>query len=553
MAPEAETECALPYVANLTATIPAPVTLGQPCVLDQTLNFLDDAAAETAARRPDFKQTHIVCTLGPASRDVPTIRALLRAGMGVARFNFSHGSHEYHQETLEALREACALEDRFCAVLLDTKGPEVRTGTLKGGGPVTYEYKSKVTVTSDSTVEGDEATIALSYANVARDVKPGNKILMADGTLILEVLSCDEAAGTLECECQNTATIGEKKNCNLPGVIVDLPVLTAKDKEDLAWGVANGIDFVAASFVRKGRDLAEIREALGPEGKAVQVISKVENYEALDNIDDIIRESDAIMVARGDLGMEVPLEKMFHVQKVIIHKCNQVGKPVVTATQMLESMCNNPRPTRAEATDVANAVLDGTDCVMLSGETAAGKFPLNAVEIMSSICKEAEACVDNYEVGLRLAKEPIQAENQSYTVLESLASSAVSTAARTGSPCIVVLAATGVTARLIAKYRPKSPVVVGVVPREGRDSIGFAEREKSGHQVARQCLLTKGLVPVIVQPKAAHVEPSAAAKECVMEAIAQAKAKGLCQSGDNIVAMYNVEKQCAVIRIVECP
>jgi len=305
--------------------------------------------------------------------------------------------------------------------------------------------------------------------------------------------------------------------------------------------------------VRKGSDIAIIREALGPEGRYIKVISKVENLEAMENIDDIVRESDAVMVARGDLGMEVPLEKMFHVQKVIIQKCNIAGKPVVTATQMLESMCNNPRPTRAEATDVANAVLDGTDCVMLSGETAAGKFPREAVEIMGSICQEAERCVDNYQTALRLTDVGL-AQNSDLGVLEALASSAVTTSYKMNSPVIVVLAATGVTARLIAKYRPSVPVIVGVVPRgEPRDKIGFKEKGADAEQMARQCLLTKGLIPVVVQPKDLKEEPSAAAKACVLEAIEEAKRLGFCTAGDNIVTLYNVESQCAVIRCLECP
>ena len=251
--------------------------------------------------------------------------------------------------------------------------------------------------------------------------------------------------------------------------------------------------------------------------------------------------------------MEIPTEKIFLAQKLMIQKCNTAGKPVVTATQMLESMCNNPRPTRAEATDVANAVLDGTDCVMLSGETAAGKFPREAVEIMGSICQEAELCVDNYQMGLRLTDAGL-AVNPKMSVLESLASSAVNTSYKMNAPVIVVLAATGVTARLIAKYRPSVPVIVGVVPRgESRDKIGFKGRDVDAEQVARQCLLTKGLIPVVVQPKNLQEESSAAAKACVMEAIAEAKRLGFCAAGDDIVTLYNVESQCAVIRVVECP
>jgi pyruvate kinase len=262
----------------------------------------------------------------------------------------------------------------MCAVLLDTKGPEIRTGTLKGGVSVTYKAGSEVTLTTDYAADGDSNLIAISYKKLASDVLPGNQILIADGSLVLVVLSCDVRAGTVRARCTNTATIGERKNCNLPGVNVDLPTITEKDAQDLVeWGVKNQIDFVAASFVRKGSDLTTIRRVLGRAGENIKIISKVENQEGLINFDDILRESDGIMVARGDLGMEIATEKIFLAQKMMIYKCNIAGKPVVTATQMLESMVKNPRPTRAEATDVANAVLDGTDCVMLSGETAAGK------------------------------------------------------------------------------------------------------------------------------------------------------------------------------------
>ena len=323
-------------------------------------------------------KTKIVCTLGPTSRDVPVLEALLRAGLSVARFNFSHGSYEYHQETLDNLREAMKNTQLLCAILLDTKGPEIRTGMLKEGKPVKIEAGREITLTTDYSFLGDESTIALSYKKLPQDVSPGSQILIADGSVVLEVLSCDVAGGTVRCKCTNSAMLGERKNCNLPGVVVDLPTLTQKDQEDiLKWGVPNDIDFIAASFVRKGSDLDNIRVCLGSEmGQSVKIISKIENQEGLINFDDILTKSDGIMVARGDLGMEIPTEKIFLAQKMMIQKCNLAGKPVITATQMLESMTKNPRPTRAEATDVANAVLDGTDCVMLSGETAAGNFPV---------------------------------------------------------------------------------------------------------------------------------------------------------------------------------
>ena len=322
-------------------------------------------------------KTKIVCTLGPTSRDVPVLEELLRAGLSVARFNFSHGSYEYHQETLDNLREAMKNTQLLCAILLDTKGPEIRTGMLKEGKPVKIEAGREITLTTDYSFLGDENTIALSYKKLPQDVSPGSQILIADGSVVLEVLSCDVAGGTVRCKCTNSAMLGERKNCNLPGVVVDLPTLTQKDQEDiLKWGVPNDIDFIAASFVRKGSDLDNIRVCLGEMGQSVKIISKIENQEGLINFDDILAKSDGIMVARGDLGMEIPTEKIFLAQKMMIQKCNLAGKPVITATQMLESMTKNPRPTRAEATDVANAVLDGTDCVMLSGETAAGNFPV---------------------------------------------------------------------------------------------------------------------------------------------------------------------------------
>ena len=337
------------------------------------------------------KKTHIICTLGPSSRSVEDLENLLQAGMSVARFNFSHGTHEYHLETLENLRLACANTGRICAVLLDTKGPEIRTGALRDGEPVRLRRGSKIELTTDYTHVGTSERIAISYEHLARDVTQGDTILMSDGNVMMQVLETDVERGTVSCECLNNATLGERKNCNLPGVTVDLPTMTEKDINDIVgFGVVNDVDFIAASFVRKASDVAKISETLRDAGgESIKIISKVENYEGLCNYDAILAASDGIMVARGDLGMEIPLERIFWVQKMMIRKANLAGKPVITATQMLDSMIAAPRPTRAEATDVANAVLDGTDCVMLSGETAAGAYPREAVEIMSGICEEA--------------------------------------------------------------------------------------------------------------------------------------------------------------------
>ncbi len=469
----------------------------------------------------------------------------------------------------------------MCAVLLDTKGPEIRTGMLVDGKAVELVKGAALTLTTDYGHLGTASRVAVSYKHLARDVAVGGRILMADGAVLLQVTRTDVAKGEVECRCLNTAKLGERKNVNLPGVVVDLPTLTEKDEDDLVnWGVKNSVDFIAASFVRKGSDVRAIRAVLAAAAQSaaapasngngahaaadevwgsspptgIRIIAKVENQEGLANFDDILRESDGIMVARGDLGMEIPLEKMFWVQKSMIRKCNLVGKPVVTATQMLDSMITNPRPTRAEATDVANAVLDGTDCVMLSGETAAGAYAKEAVEIMAGICEEAEACVDNFALCQSMLNATLLGRAaEPMTTIESLASSAVLTAAKVQAACIVVLAANGSAARLIAKYRPSQPVVVGVVPRARRGTIGFSETTMTGHAVARQCLLTRGLIPVLVESKNDEKDAAVAAKQCVNEAIEFARAAGLVKPGQPVVTMYNVERQCAVIRVVVCP
>lgn len=331
-------------------------------------------------------------------------------------------------------------------------------------------------ITTDYKHEGDNTMIAMSYPKLAQDVKPGNLILCSDGTISLLVLECDTAGGKVKCRCENTASLGEHKNVNLPGVIVDLPTFTQRDIEDITiWGIPNRIDFIAASFVRKGIDVIRVKEILGRASKTIHIISKVENQEGLQNFDDILRETDAIMVARGDLGMEIPTEKIFLAQKMMIDKCNGKGKPVVTATQMLESMIKSPRPTRAEATDVANAVLDGTDAVMLSGETANGINPDVAVGIMARICREAEMAIDY----ATLFKDLCRNAPVPMSPLESLASSAVRTANKICASLIVVLTRGGTTARLVAKYRPKVPILSVAIPVMTTDSIEWTISEES--------------------------------------------------------------------------
>ncbi|CAN1174936.1 Pyruvate kinase, cytosolic isozyme [Linum perenne] len=479
-------------------------------------------------------KTKIVCTLGPASRSVAMIEKLLKAGMNVARFNFSHGSHEYHQETLDNLRIAMHNTLTLCAVMLDTKGPEIRTGFLKDGNPIELQEGQEITISTDYTIKGDTKVISMSYKKLPLDVKPGNTILCSDGTISLNVLSCDPKAGTVRCRCQNSAMLGERKNVNLPGVVVDLPTLTEKDKEDiLQWGVPNGIDMIALSFVRKGSDLVNVRKVLGPHhAKQIKLMSKVENQEGVINFDEILRETDAFMVARGDLGMEIPVEKIFLAQKMMIYKCNLVGKPVVTATQMLESMIKSPRPTRAEATDVANAVLDGTDCVMLSGESAAGLYPELAVKTMRRICIEAESSLD-YKT---IFKEMIRSTPLPMSPLESLASSAVGTANKARAKLIIVLTRGGTTATLVAKYRPSVPILSVVVPVLTTDSFDWGCSDESP---ARHSLIYRGLIPLLAEGSSRATDAEST-KEILDAALKSAIKKGLCNAGDAVVVLHRI-------------
>ncbi|XP_076882918.1 pyruvate kinase, cytosolic isozyme-like [Bidens hawaiensis] len=484
-------------------------------------------------------KTKIVCTLGPVSRSIPMAEKMLKAGMNVARFNFSHGSHEYHQETLDNLRTAMKNTGIQCAVMLDTKGPEIRTGFLKDGKPIQVTQGNEITISTDYNIKGDEKMICMSYKKLAQDVKPGSQILCSDGTITFTVLSCDTEKGLVHCRCENTWTLGERKNVNLPGVIVDLPTLTEKDQEDLLkWGVPNKINMIALSFVRKGSDLVEVRKVLGEHAKNIALISKVENQEGVSNFDDILANTDGFMVARGDLGMEIPIEKIFLAQKLMIYKCNLKGKPVITATQMLESMIKSPRPTRAEATDVANAVLDGTDCVMLSGESAAGAYPEIAVQTMNKICMQAESTVDYSAAYKRISTRiPVP-----MSPLESLAASAVRTANTSQASLILVLTRGGTTAKLVAKYRPRVPILSVVVPEAG------SELSAGDEAPYRHSFIVRGLVPLLCE-RSTKGCPTEATAEALEFGLQHAKKVGLCKEGDAVVALHRIGTS-SIIKIV---
>ncbi|KAH9256061.1 pyruvate kinase [Batrachochytrium salamandrivorans] len=404
--------------------------------------------------------------MGPACWSHDKLVALINAGCNVARFNFSHGSHEDHERTLWALRTAAEVCGKTVATMLDTKGPEIRTGFLENGKSVELVEGAQVEIVTDYDFKGNASKFACSYPSLAQDVKVGTKILVADGTLTMRVLELKPAS--VVCVMLNSGTLSERKNMNLPGVKVNLPTISDKDRVDLRdFAAKHKMDFVAASFVRKGSDIDAIREALGERGKRIQIIAKIENQEGLENFNDIFQKADGVMVARGDLGMEIPPEKVFLAQKMLIRRANVLGKTVITATQMLESMIVNPRPTRAECTDVANAVLDGTDCVMLSGESAMGLWPIQAVETMSSICIEAESAINHAKLYLATRNSVMQ-DNHGHALntAESIASSAVKTVHDIKAKMIVVLSETGATARLVSKFRPPCPFLVVTMSSE---------------------------------------------------------------------------------------
>lgn len=468
------------------------------------------------------RKCKIICTMGPACWDVEKLVQLIDAGMNICRLNFSHGDHEGHGSCLDRIREASRQRpNKPVAILLDTKGPEIRTGFFRPdvGDKIELVQGQKLKLVTDYSFKGDSTCIALSYSQLCKSVKPGNIILLADGSLSLKVESVGE--DHVMTEVLNGVKMGERKNCNLPGVKVDLPVLQDKDKDDLVnFGIPKGVDFIAASFVQSADDVKLIREVLGPKGRYIKIISKIENEEGLKNIDSIIDESDGIMVARGDMGMEIPPENVFLAQKTIIAKCNLKGKPVVTATQMLESMIKLPRPTRAEASDVANAVLDGTDCVMLSGETANGDFPVNAVTIMRRVCEEAEEFIDYKSLYLATVESTMGALGHIGQV-EAVCSSAVKAAVDFGAPLIVALTETGHTAMMLAKYRPQAPIL----------AVSASET------TIRQLLCVRGVIPV-------HTSSFTGLDSLISKALVRAKEDGMVKSGDTIVAVHGIKEEC---------
>ncbi|WP_445489506.1 pyruvate kinase [Niallia sp. 03133] len=399
-----------------------------------------------------MRKTKIVCTIGPASESIEKLRSLMESGMNVARLNFSHGDYEEHGARIKNIREAAEISGKNIAILLDTKGPEIRTNNMKDGA-IELEAGKEIIV-SMKEVEGTTEKFSVTYTELIDDVEVGSKILLDDGLIGLEVTKIDKAEGELHTTILNSGVLKNKKGVNVPGVSVNLPGITEKDANDIRFGIEQGIDFIAASFVRRASDVLEIKQLLEDNNAShIHIIPKIENQEGVDNINEILEVSDGLMVARGDLGVEIPAEEVPLVQKMLIDKCNTLGKPVITATQMLDSMQRNPRPTRAEASDVANAIFDGTDAIMLSGETAAGVYPVEAVQTMHNIASRAEQALNHKEI---LSKRSREVE---HNITDSIGQSVAHTALNLEVKAVITPTGSGHTARMISKYRPEAPIV----------------------------------------------------------------------------------------------
>ncbi|WP_106766393.1 pyruvate kinase [Paenibacillus faecalis] len=455
-----------------------------------------------------MRKTKIVCTIGPSSESLENTKKLIMAGMNVARLNFSHGDFEEHGNRIKTIRQASEELNKTVAILLDTKGPEIRTGKLEVE-PVELVEDEFITLTTEEIL-GDKNRISITYKDLPQDVQVGSTILIDDGLIGLTVV---EVQGTeIKCRIVNGGTIKSKKGVNVPGVNISLPGITEKDANDIIFGIEQGIDFIAASFVRKASDVLEIRELLKRHNaEHVQIISKIENQQGIDNLDEILEVSDGLMVARGDLGVEIPAEEVPLAQKRMIEKCNIAGKPVITATQMLDSMQRNPRPTRAEASDVANAIFDGTDAIMLSGETAAGKYPVESVLTMSRIAEKAESALNYRDLFLK------QRIAQETSVTEAISQSVAISALDLNAKAIISSTESGQTARMVSKYRPKAPII----------AVTTQER------TLRRLALTWGVTPV-------KGESATSTDEMFEYALQGGQKSGVVKEGDLVVITAGV-------------
>lgn len=453
-----------------------------------------------------MKKTKIVCTMGPKTENREVLTNLVKNGMNVARFNFSHGDHEEQLgrvKLLKSVREELGVP---VAMLLDTKGPEIRTGLLKED-KITLKDGQTFTLTTD-VIDGDSDKVTVTYTGLPNDVVKGNKILIDDGLIELEVVSTTDK--DVVCTVLSGGELSQKKGVNVPNVNVKLPALTEKDKSDILFGIEHGYDFIAASFVRTAEAVKEIRAILDAHNSDIKIIAKIENQEGVENIDAIIAEADGIMVARGDLGVEIPAEEVPFVQKRLIKKCNDACKPVITATQMLDSMMRNARPTRAEVTDVANAIYDGTDVIMLSGESANGSYPVNAVRTMAKIAEETEKNLD-YHVAVSKAKKHIPA------IAGVISRATCNAAAELQASAIISSTQSGATAQRLSQCRPECPIVA-VTPCE---------------KVAKKLVFSWGVYPIVA-------EKMESTDEMMEKAVTIAEEAGFVKKGDTVVMAAGV-------------
>jgi len=474
-----------------------------------------------------MRRAKIVATMGPASSDPSTLEKLLGLGVDVARLNFSHGRHEDHAQVLDRLRGASRHLGKAVAVLQDLQGPKIRTGPLKAGkAGVVVEPGSEITITTEGEIPGDAHLVSTTYPHLAEDVRPGDRLLVDDGLLEFRVLSTDGVRA--RAEVIEGGRLGEHKGINLPGVALRAEALTEKDKADLAFGISHGVDFVALSFVRSPSDVAACRAQMERAGRVVPIVAKIEKPEAIDNLDAIVAAADGVMVARGDLGVEILPERVPLLQKEMCRKANALGKPVIIATQMLNSMIEHPRPTRAEASDVANAIWDGADAVMLSGETASGKHPLLAVQMMDRIVREAESGVPPRVTGF----SRVTLSEGRAPIAQVIAGTACEAAMVSGAVAICCFTLRGETARLLAEFRPHVPIVA------------FSPDQA----IRRRLALYWGVVPKVMEP----VKNADLMTEMVSDRLLE---DGVAAPGDKVVLVHGsplgVPGQTNSIRIHE--
>ena len=454
-----------------------------------------------------MRKTKIVCTLGPATDREGVLREMMLAGMNVARFNFSHGTHPEHKVRLDAVKALREELDLPVAAMLDTKGPEVRLRNFKNGS-VELTTGQEFTLTTDEDVEGDETRCAISYAALPQDVTVGDTILLDDGLVRLTVL--ETTSKTIRCRVENDGTMKNHKGVNVPGVSLSMPYMSQQDRDDILFGVEQGFDFIAASFVRCAADIREIRRVLDSVHSHIRIIAKIENQEGVSNLREILAEADGVMVARGDMGVEIDFTEIPAIQKDMIAQCVACGKPVITATQMLDSMIENPRPTRAEITDVANAIYDGTSAIMLSGETAAGRYPVEAVKTMDAIARKTESSIDCSRVAVLPAHTHL-------SVTAATAHAACTTAEDIGADAILTVSQSGATARLVSRFHPGTPIIACLLDQ----------------QVRRQMALYWGVVPLLM-PYAQNTD------QLIEFAIQAAEKAELVKQGDLVVITAGV-------------